>query len=59
MYILNVMTNGTVNVSINSVSAEVEINTGQLACGQLISCWASRICFALTQLASRILKPYF
>ena len=39
--------------------AGVEINTGPLARGQWISCWASRICFALARLASKILKPYF
>ena len=39
--------------------AGIEINTGPLARGQLISCWAFRICFALAQLASKILKPYF
>ena len=38
--------------------AGVEINTGPLAHGQWISCWASRICFALARLASKILKLY-
>ena len=42
-----------------SEDTEVEINTGPLARGQLISCWASRICFALARLASTILKLYF
>ena len=37
----------------------VEINTGPLARGQWISCWASRICFALARLASKMLKSYF
>ena len=37
----------------------VEINTGPLARGLLISWRASRICFALARLASKILKPYF
>ena len=41
------------------VSAGVEINTGPLARGQWISCWASRICFALARLASKILEPHF
>ena len=39
--------------------AGVEINTGPLARGQWISCRASKICFALARLASKILKPYF
>ena len=39
--------------------AGVEINTGPLARGQWISCRASRICFALARLASKISKPYF
>ena len=37
----------------------VEINTGLLARGQWISYWASRICFALARLASKIFIPYF
>ena len=36
----------------------VEINTGPVACGQWISRWASRICYALARLASIILKSY-
>ena len=39
-------------------NAGVEINNGPLARGQWISCWASRIWFALARLASKILKPY-
>ena len=31
--------------------SEVEINTGLLVRGQWISCWASRICFALAPLS--------
>ena len=42
----------------NESYAGVEINTGPLAHGQWISCWASSICFALARLASKILKPY-
>ena len=42
-------------VSVGSYKG-VEINTGPLSRGQWTSCWASRICFALTRLASKILK---
>ena len=41
------------------VQSGVEINTGTLARGQWIFCWASRICFALDRLASEIFNPDF
>ena len=45
--------------ALDHVLPGVEINTGPVARGQLISCLASRICFVLARLASKILKPYF
>ena len=37
----------------------VEINTGPVARGQWICCRASEICYPLTRLACKILKPNF
>ena len=39
--------------------AEVEINTGPVACGQWICFGASEICYPLARLACKILKPNF
>ena len=55
----NVMTFSSNLLNIHVYKAGVEINTGPLARGQWISCWASRNCFALVRLASKILKLYF
>ena len=46
-------------VNQQATTTGMEIYTGPLARGQWISCWASRICFALARLASKNLKPNF